>query len=300
MQAAFLIHEGFIFNLPSQTGSGCICGEDRHEKNKTSLLEERTEKSWNKLSISPLCLPQRIPQVLVAADAIWCSYGVLESHCSQSTLTWHLEILVFKAIWTLSSWLFLIFGAVRRGARVVINFSPIREKKINSTSNKSFAWKVTKHFPSAQQWRHRARATTVPAASNGLEGACPRFLGAPFMQSTLVWAPLLVNSMQLVVKALLSSTRTRTPGISAGLCHHCLDKEGAQPSTMEEFSDMLEPIIFKGFIHFPEVLSPSTKKTSSAPFTTLKRAVKHELCQLRAKWCHPWKAGREFTRAQSS
>lgn len=44
MQAAFLIHESFIFNLPSQTGSGCICGEDRHEKNKTLLLEERLGK----------------------------------------------------------------------------------------------------------------------------------------------------------------------------------------------------------------------------------------------------------------
>lgn len=159
MQAAFLIHESFIFNLPPQTGSGCICGEDRHEKNKTLLLEERLKKSWNKLSISPSCLPQRIPQVFVAADAIWCSYRVLESRCSQSTLTWHLEIPVFKAIWLLSSWLFLVLRAVR-GARVVINFSPIREKKKkNSTSNKSFSWKMTKHIPQTQQQRHRASTT---------------------------------------------------------------------------------------------------------------------------------------------
>lgn len=167
---------------------------------------------------------------------------------------------------------------------MVINFSPIREKKKSQPQIKAFPgkWQNISH-------KHSSRDTEqVPLLCQLHQMArmepAPGFSSAPFMQSTLAWAPLLANSMQLVVKSLLSGTRTSNTGYlsrSSGII--CLDKEGDQPSTKEGFSDMLEPIIFKGFVQLLKLLSPNTKKTSYAPFTTLKRAVKHLLCQLRAK-----------------
>lgn len=55
MQVIFLIHESFIFNLPPQTSLVCVRGEDRHEKNKTLLSEERS-KIIDINSKSPHCV----------------------------------------------------------------------------------------------------------------------------------------------------------------------------------------------------------------------------------------------------
>lgn len=227
MQATFLIHEGFIVNLPSQTGLVCICGKDRHEKNKTLLSDERLKKNWNKLS--PLRLPQRIPQVLVAADAIWCSYQVLESHCSQSTLTWRLETLFLKAIQTLrSSWLFLICRAAPK-TRLVINFSPLTRKILKSQPQ-------IKAFPGKQQnvsYEHSSRDTRQVLqmgwlnSSRAVWSLCwgirllPRFWGTRCMQNTLVRAHLLANWLQLLKlcweaqeqSVHTPACKTATPGI---------------------------------------------------------------------------------------
>lgn len=121
MQAALLIHEGFVFNLPSQTGLVRVLWRGQAwEKGNFAFRRKAERKTPPKTS--PMRLPLRIPEVLVAADAIWCSHWVLESHCSQSTLTWHFEIVFLKATLTRRScWLFQICRAAAE-MRLVINF----------------------------------------------------------------------------------------------------------------------------------------------------------------------------------
>lgn len=128
MQAALLIHEGFVFNLPSQTGLVRVLWRGQAWEKGNFAFRRKTEKKKKTPKTSPVRLLLRIPEVLVAADAIWCSHWVLESHCSQSTLTWHFEILFLKAALTWRScWLFQIRRAAAE-MRVVINFSPTCEK----------------------------------------------------------------------------------------------------------------------------------------------------------------------------
>ena len=121
-----------------------------------------------------------------------------------------------------------------------------------------------------QQQIHTASAVAAPTlhSSNGaVRSLCwgrrlfLRFWGAPCMQSTLAWAPLPANSLQLVVKALLRGTRTEhactsihhsntrhlSPACSGAPAIICLDKEGAysSPGPCKGLVACLSPLFLK-------------------------------------------------------
>lgn len=133
-----------------------------------------------------------------------------------------------------------------------------------------------------QQQRYTASAAAAPALHSSNGAACsacwgrrlfPKFWGAFCMQSMLAGALLLANSLQLVVKALPRGARTEHACTSM---HHEAAQPSAlrsssphlpgqvrilpQPRAMQGFSDMLEPIIFKGFVQLLELLPQMQRK----------------------------------------
>lgn len=137
-----------------------------------------------------------------------------------------------------------------------------------------------------QQQRYTASAAATPALHSSNGAACsacwgrrlfPKFWGALCMQSMLAGALLLANSLQLVVKALPRGARTEhactsmhqhAPRGSSAQRAQELQPSSVpgqvrilpQPRAMQGFSDMLEPIIFKGFVQLLELLPQMQRK----------------------------------------